>query len=619
MTLRKAEVTDISVLMRTVVNHMQATGKLGEFSTQWGVLAKRIFAIQSAGSDVSISGLSAVDCLLKSRNLDYSAVFAVYMCLPVLSVSMAFLVFVVVRLMKLKPVITKKLQEEVEEEVRNVPNAKIGQLLHSYPFYMVFVTTFCVHMFAMYQTFITQATAVLKCKDLIVAREMVNGQLVDIHRKYLAVDMSIPCDQNDNHKFRTPALLCAIGYGVGVPLLFVAGYLLVNSRLSKKELTELMFMFLIGGYKDSFWFWQAIIMIRKLLLVLIIVFIETNKVLQAYMGMWSMSLALIVQIVFKPNIASDHNVVEAISLAIITITLNLGLLYLWDGTQGDENQNTRDVLTGVLATITIFAMLMFAYFMITPLKTMVEAQFRELKKKYKALREGKSLDDDKEVGKKKKGRLIIVDPIRDRLHRLDDLDDAAEMDVMAVTSTARRARFREAAPEPAEPEFLEVDIQPTQEFGGQGGYSSSSGGGRQSTYQPARFEETRPQQRFRAPSVTLNRSALVGQVDTTAGGITPPRTVRLTISDHNQGNVEPPRRPRFIGDDAFFEEEIAAPTPSRHVPMRQLSPSSTDRGDASQSAFRHAEFESYSPASSAPPVPMQMSAHRSRPMDEDLL
>ena len=376
VTLRKSEITDFSVILRTVTNHLQATGKLGEFSTQWDPFLKSVFQVESTGSDLSVTGFSAVECLLQAAHGNYQTIFWAYIMLPVVPLVMAFVVFVIVRLLKLRPVITTELRREVEEELRHFPSSRAGLILKQYPYFMVLITTLCVHLFTMYQTLISQSTSVLTCKDFVTEEHLdsATGKLILTSQYYLAVDMRIQCESDGSHDFRNLALFTAIGYGFGVPLAFIFGYKFVTGRIGKPELTKLMFMFLTGGYKEEYWFWQALIMMRKMILVLSIVFISDNRLLQSYCGMWVMSVALVLQIWYSPNIKPEHNLVEALSLAIITITLNLGLLYFWP----DMPSTGKDVLTAVLIAITIGAMCMFVYYLYEPAKETILQFFQSI-------------------------------------------------------------------------------------------------------------------------------------------------------------------------------------------------------------------------------------------------
>eukprot|EP00743_Colponemidia_sp_Colp-15_P014672 GILK01017446.1.p1 GENE.GILK01017446.1~~GILK01017446.1.p1 ORF type:complete len:725 (+),score=57.33 GILK01017446.1:298-2175(+) len=342
---------------------MQATGELGQFSKEFDPFVKGLFNIQATTTSFSIGGVQSLDCVLKEFGANYAAIFYAYMSIPLLAVVIGIVVTIVVRIMGLQPVITEKLRAEIMEDIRALgPHAKTAVILHSYPVYMVLITTLSVTLFTVYQMLITQSTNVLTCDRYVV------GGTTDepIVKYYLALDFSVECDSKGGHSFSTQALLFAIGYGFGIPLAFVCSHIYINSRIEKPELTKLMFLFLTGGYKEEFWFWQAIIMIRKMVLVSVLVFL-TDGMLQSYAATWIMSISLVLQVWLNPAEKTEHNLVEAISLAIITATLNLSLLYFWKGLPDFG----KTILTMVLLVITIGAICMFAYFLFEPVKQQV--------------------------------------------------------------------------------------------------------------------------------------------------------------------------------------------------------------------------------------------------------
>ena len=430
VTLRKAETTDLSVLTRTIVNHMQATGELGEFSVQFDPFVRTLLSIQGTGSSMSINGIQAADCVLREAGGDYETLFWMYMSLPIGCVVIALLAFVVLRIGKLEPVITDKLRREIREDIESVgKHARTAILLEKYPFYMVLVTTLCVTMFTLYQTLITQSTKVLQCTEYII------GQTTDgvpIKQQYLDVDMTIKCTSKGDHSFSTAATVFTVAYGVGIPAAFVFGYNFVNSRIAKPELTKLMFLFLTGGYKESFWYWQAIIMIRKMAIVIVIVFIGSSK-LQTYCGMITMAVALILQVLLSPAEKSEHNTVEAISLAVITLTLNLSMVYFWP----DLPEWGSTVITVLLSIITLAALLMFAFFCIEPLKqTILEARdavkdtIEEIQMNFEHLTGNDDATAEEAAEEERRKRLIaqankglLTD---DHLDDFDEFEDIAE-------------------------------------------------------------------------------------------------------------------------------------------------------------------------------------------------
>merc|ERR1712232_1453861 len=112
-----------------------------------------------------------------------------------------------------------------------------------------------------------------------------------------------------------------------------------------------------------------------------------------------MSAALIAQIWFQPNSKPEFNLVESLSLAIITVTLNLGLLCFWP----DIDDFGKGILTAFLIIISIGVFFMFLFFLYAPLKELIMENLGTVMKSVKELREKK--DDKTEEAEKGKGRL----------------------------------------------------------------------------------------------------------------------------------------------------------------------------------------------------------------------
>lgn len=403
ITLTNAETTDLSVIMRTVVNHMQATGELGAFASNYGPFLQAIMSGQgSAGGSVSVNGVQAFDCLIRGSGQNYYATFAGFMSLPVVAFVLAIVVFGVVRALKMKPVITPQLEKEIRQDIDNFgDNARTAIILERYPMFMVVVTTNCVIMFTLYQNIITQCANALQCKSFVYYDEY--GAATS-SKSFLTVDYSIPCDGSTS-PLTTPALIFAALYGLGIPVIFTFGYLFVNDTVNMPELTKLMFLFLCGGYKEKFFFWQNLIMIRKLILVLMMVFLKDSPELLSYCAMWVMTIALALQVWLQPAEKDDHNLVESISLSVIVITLNLGLLYFWPPLI--ESDVAKNSLTMILILITLGVGLVFIYFMAPAVRDLILEVYvdargainkllaeEERKKKRLKLQNLHELDDD---------------------------------------------------------------------------------------------------------------------------------------------------------------------------------------------------------------------------------
>lgn len=366
-TLRTEGTTDVSVVLRTVVNHLQSTGEVGQLSSKVGPLVKGLFSVSNGASTISVRALQFFECFQKQHNLVFGYFFYGIMCLPVLAVPVACSVVGIIRLMRLTPLLSPELRREIDLQLKQLgPNGAFVSLKYRYPVFMVFTTTFSVVIFTVYQTLISQSTSVLLCQEYVVSEPYLSSAPYKT-KWFLADDLAIECSSNGVSPYFLAGQIFAIGYGFGIPLTFIFGYRFMNGRLGMPALTNFIFLFLCGGYKTKFWFWQALIMIRKLLLVLVRVFINDERVQNAA-AMWIMSVALALQLWLKPAEKPEHNTVEAVSLSVITLTLNLSLIYYWPNL-GDASSTA---ITVFLIIITVGGFITIAVFLIKPAYRLVQ-------------------------------------------------------------------------------------------------------------------------------------------------------------------------------------------------------------------------------------------------------
>lgn len=406
-TLRTEQQTDVSVVFRTVVNHLQATGELGQLSTKAGPFLKGIFSVSGGASTISVRAIQFLDCFQKQHELPFEYFFYGIMCLPVLALPVALGVFAIIRALNLTPLLNAELRKEIDlQEQQLGPSGAFVSLKRRYPLFMVVATTFSVILFTVYQTLIAQATSVLLCTEIVVG-ESFNSSTPAQSKWFLDDDMTIECDSNGISPLFLPGQLFAIGYGFGIPLTFIFGYRFINGRLGMPALTNVIFMFLSGGYKANYWFWQALIMIRKLLLVLARVFILDEQV-QSAAGMWIMSIALALQLWLCPNEKDDHNKVEAGSLAVITLTLNLGLIYFWPGTS-----NSAEVALNIILVFVTFAgMVMLLVYLIPAALALVKELAQDIRDAIAGVKkEQNKLKDRRKKERQRRAMLLHRFPI----------------------------------------------------------------------------------------------------------------------------------------------------------------------------------------------------------------
>ena len=88
---------------------------------------------------------------------------------------------------------------------------------------------------------------------------------------------------------------------------------------------RMAFGFLAAGYRDEFAGWECVIMIRKLIMVVISVFLDGHA--STALATWTMLVFCLIHRNVKPYKKSNVNQLESTSLIVITMTLQLSLLY----------------------------------------------------------------------------------------------------------------------------------------------------------------------------------------------------------------------------------------------------------------------------------------------------
>ena len=139
------------------------------------------------------------------------------------------------------------------------------------------------------------------------------------------------------------ALPAMIVYGFGIP--FLALVLLIRNRkyivpprlynlLSKKDKvyekrTNQKYGFLYLGYKSGTFYWEIVIIYRKVFVVMIAVFFETvSEEVQALLILLLLCVSLGLQFRFTPYLTRTLNYMETLSLCSALLTIYVGLYYL---------------------------------------------------------------------------------------------------------------------------------------------------------------------------------------------------------------------------------------------------------------------------------------------------
>jgi hypothetical protein len=171
--------------------------------------------------------------------------------------------------------------------------------------------------------------------------------------KCLLSSSSDPHDARYQTLMLTLALPVAILYLLPVPI--VALWKLQGSdRTSDQTLT--VYGFLYSGYKEEYWYWEILVLLRKISVAAISVFlsaevssandlqVNSSQYQQGLLATLVISVALYVQLKLEPFEGDDLNGVESMGLVVSVVSLYLGLWTFY----GSKDNDVVDTIITVL-------------------------------------------------------------------------------------------------------------------------------------------------------------------------------------------------------------------------------------------------------------------------------
>lgn len=208
--------------------------------------------------------------------------------------------------------------EEGDSKDPATPNPK-GKKETQRSLWQVFGNASMILIFLMYQTIVTQCIRTFRCTALK------RSDVPNDHMLIMTHDSRVDCDglYYELHTAVAVAGLCL--YGVLLPL-FTMILVLWQARKQGWITANTQFSFLIKGFRLRFWFWEFVIVSRKVFIRLLLSLV-TEPVQQALIGIWLLTVLFVVQTFAKPYVKTIHNHAEQLSLMSALITLNIGLAF----------------------------------------------------------------------------------------------------------------------------------------------------------------------------------------------------------------------------------------------------------------------------------------------------
>jgi hypothetical protein len=214
-----------------------------------------------------------------------------------------------------------------------------------------FVTTVTVFIYLMFQTVVSH------CIEALLCRAVDTGDPLTPQVKFLQQDSRVMCAGTTYERHVAAALWGIFVYGALLPMSTMSWVLFTAGRQGWFTANE-HFSFMIRGFRLRMWFWEFIIILRKVLVRLILATIQ-DPLLQALAGIWTMTGLFILHAYAGPYVRALHNRIEGLALLTFVVTLNVGLLFQSAGLGKHGQCNAACILVAIVLTVLNIGVLMF--------------------------------------------------------------------------------------------------------------------------------------------------------------------------------------------------------------------------------------------------------------------
>lgn len=305
-----------SIYIKIFTNYLQLVMLTTEFDLEWPSYVTSLFDAQTTVATAS-DQIYSLDCYFTNEGESYETIYylklLVTALLPILIWIAGLVVWIIICLLKDT---WKYIQREL-------------------------VTTMIVLFFLVYPNIVKTMFAVFSCTEIVGKGWWVSDNL------------TVKCWTESHIKY---SLLIAfssiICWAIGVPTLVLVMIYKRRKNLNT-DANRVRFGFLYNGYKQSRFFWEFVIMYRKILIISISVFmINLGSSIQALTLILLLIFCLYGQYEFKPYNRNQLNHMEMEAIFTASITIYCGMYYL-----------TNDIGEGFKSVLFLFICLGNGYFL----------------------------------------------------------------------------------------------------------------------------------------------------------------------------------------------------------------------------------------------------------------
>ncbi|CAG9321986.1 unnamed protein product [Blepharisma stoltei] len=283
-----------SVYIKIFINYIQLIALTTTFSLSWPSYVKHLFSVQNNASFIS-DQIFSFDCLLyyyddlKGDNVIFYQKLFIMAVLPIFIPIISGICWYLISLCK-----------------------------KSFALFMNnIVTTSIIVAFLIHPSLIKYYFSSFDCTEL------------DYGKDWLVDDLNLRC-WDSQHVFYIAAISfpAILLWGIGIPTTCLFLIMKNKDRLININI-RIKYGFLFNGYKAKSYYWEFVIIYRKIIIISCSVFLATVSVnIQALTTLFVLVACLYFQCKIKPYNGDDLNRLEAISISASAITIYCGMYYL---------------------------------------------------------------------------------------------------------------------------------------------------------------------------------------------------------------------------------------------------------------------------------------------------
>jgi hypothetical protein len=289
-----------SGIQKVFLNYVQTLALIGSFQLEFPNQLRSIFSFAQGTALLSVR-ISTVDCTL---SLDFYKSFKAHLLLPILGILLLtvicalYVVYARLRPPHLGPGGQRVFMASmVRERVVSIA-----------------IATFFVVIFITYPLILKECLQIFSCRSLGDTRTFLNA------------DLTVECKGRRYGEAIGLSILVLALYVVGMPLLMFVVLFYNRKRLSDSVIKQRI-QLLYEGFRLDRWYWELVILVRKVAIVSVAVFLPTKPLQQAYGGLVILVASIIAHTLLQPFTTKTLQMFELLSLVTSFMTLILGLIY----------------------------------------------------------------------------------------------------------------------------------------------------------------------------------------------------------------------------------------------------------------------------------------------------